>query len=292
MPIRRKLLFTAAATLLFLFHASAQTAPTIPLSVPPSEDQPTYSPTLTYDVASIREAPRVNGVNMNIDDPAHASTFRVNGIPLQYLIQLAYGFGAFQLSGAPDWVNGMSVTVQAKSDAAADALLAKLPDDQARLEKRHMLQALLADRLQLKTHWETRPGSVFDLTIAKGGPKLQPTKVEPADPSEPAPVANALGPEVHAGGSSQGRVIECRRFTMRSITAMLGTQLHDPVIDKTGLTGTYDFTLQFNLDNSSDPDAYPPLTTALQEELGLKLESVKGPLDTLVIDHVEKPSEN
>jgi uncharacterized protein (TIGR03435 family) len=279
--------------LLSFFHAVAQTSATIPLSVPPSEDQPTYSPTLTYDVASIREAPRINGLAMNIDDPAHASSFRVTGIPLQYLIQLAYGFGPFQVSGAPDWVNGMYVTVQAKSDPAADALLAKLPDDQALLEKRHMLQALLADRLQLKTHWETRPGAGFNLTIAKGGPKLQPTpKVEPADPSDPAPVANALGPEVHAGGSSQGRVIECRRFTMRSITAMLGTQLKQPVVDRTGLTGTYDFTIQFNLDNSSEPDAYPSLPTALEEQLGLKLESAKGPIDTLVIDHVEKPSEN
>ena len=308
MSIRRTLLLTAAATLALATSlarghattsqpaaASAQTAPTVPLSVPPSEDPPTYSPTLTFDVASIREAPRVNGFAMNIDDPAHASAFRVTSIPLNYLIQLAYGFGPFQVSGAPDWINGMYVTVQAKSDRSADALLAKLPDDQARLEKRHMLQALLADRLQLKTHWETRPGSVFNLTLAKGGSKLQPTKVdpaEPADPSEPAPVANALGPEVHAGGSREGRVIECRRFTMRSITAMLGTQLQAPVVDRTGLTGTFDFTIQFNLDNSTEPDAYPTLFSAIQEQLGLKLESAKGPLDTLVIDHVERPSEN
>jgi uncharacterized protein (TIGR03435 family) len=158
-----------------------------------------------------------------------------------------------------------------------------------------MLQALLADRLQLKTHWEQRPGSGFNLVLAKGGSKLQPTKVdpaEPADPSEPAPVANALGPEVHAGGSREGRVIECRRFTMRSITAMLGTQLQAPVVDRTGLTGTFDFTIQFNLDNSTEPDAYPTLFSAIQEQLGLKLESAKGPLDTLVIDHVERPSEN
>src|ERR1035438_2802449 len=74
-----------AAMLLFFFHASAQIAPTVPLSVPPSEDEPTYSPTLTYDVASIREAPRVNGLAMNIDDPPHASAFRATGIPLVYL---------------------------------------------------------------------------------------------------------------------------------------------------------------------------------------------------------------
>jgi uncharacterized protein (TIGR03435 family) len=301
MSIRRTLLLTAAATLALATSfaggqaTTSQPASTVPLSVPPSEDPPTYSPTLTFDVASIREAQRVNGLAMNIDDPPHASAFRVTGIPLQYLIQLAYGFGPFQVSGAPDWVNGMYVTVQAKSDPYADALLAKLPDDQARLEKRHMLQALLADRLQLKTHWEQRPGSGFNLVLAKGGPKLQPTKVDPAepdDPSHPAPVANALGPEVHAGGSSQGRVIECRRFTMRSITAMLGTQLKAPVVDRTGLTGTYDFTIQFNADNSSEPDAYPTLFSAIQEQLGLKLESAKGPLDTLVIDHVERPSEN
>jgi uncharacterized protein (TIGR03435 family) len=79
---------------------------------------------------------------------------------------------------------------------------------------------------------------------------------------------------------------------MRSITAMLGTQLQNPVVDRTGLTGTYDFTIQFNADNGSEPDAYPSLFSALQEQLGLKLESAKGPLDTLVIDHVERPSEN
>src|ERR1017187_5525916 len=168
-----------AAMLLFFFHAAAQTAPTVPLSVPPSEDAPTYSPTLTFDVASIREAPRVAGFAMNIDDPAHPSAFRVTSIPLNYLIQLAYGFGPFQVSGAPDWINGMYVTVQAKSDRSADALLAKLPDDQARLEKRHMLQALppqsghpAANRALVKNrrsspHLETRQNEAQRLPLCR-----------------------------------------------------------------------------------------------------------------------------
>lgn len=267
-------------------------AQSLPLSVPPSEDVPKYQPTLTFDVASIREAQPVPGFNLEIDNPPHASAFHVNGMPMRFLIQLAYGFGPFQLSGVPDWVDGMFVAVQAKADPSVDAQLAKLPDDEARLEKRHMLQAMLADRLKLKAHWEQREGSVYNLVLAKGGSKLQPTKAEDPIPGEPTPVANALGPEVHATGDRRGREIQCKRFSMRAVTAMLGSQIHKPVVDKTRLTGTYDLILRFNTDNSTEPDAYPGLFAAIEEELGLKLESARGPVDTLVIEHVEKPGDN
>jgi uncharacterized protein (TIGR03435 family) len=208
------------------------------------------------------------------------------------LIQSACGFGAYEISGAPDWLESSFWVVQAKSDHSVDDQLAKLTDDQAKLEKQHMMQALLADRFHLKVHWETRQASISALVLAKGGSKLQPTKVEIADAAIPnAPPPEAKGASIQSHPAPQGRQIDATHITAKGIAALLSAMLNINVDDRTGLTGLYDFTLQYTY-QSSDPDSFPTITTAIQEQLGLKLESTKGSVPVLVIDHIERPTPN
>jgi len=208
------------------------------------------------------------------------------------LIQLAYGFGPFEISGAPEWVSTSLYNVEAKSDHSVDDQLAKLSDGQARLEKQHMLQELLADRFKLKVHWETKEAPHYALVVAKGGSKLQPTKIETVDPAVPnsAP-PETRGPDIQSHSAAHGREMNVRYITAKGIAGLIGSMLQVNVEDKTGLAGRYDFTLHYTY-QSSDPDSYPTLSTAIQEQLGLKLEPAKGPVDVLVIDHIERPSQN
>jgi uncharacterized protein (TIGR03435 family) len=282
--------------------AAAVPMPTGAFSLPPSADPIAYAPTLTFDVTSIRETERGTGpLNVGFVFPPRTGQLEASTVTLATLTQIAYSSGpTFQIVGGPDWLHDRYFHVQAKCDHSVDVALAKLTDDQARLERLHMIQAMLADRFHLKAHWETRTGNVYNLVVAKGGLKMQPTKAPPPDADRPdgsssAPVSAATG--VQARGSRQGVEIDVERFNARAIGLLLSSQLNSTtIVDKTGLAATsfYDFALQFNRDQSGtpDPDAYPSLFTAIEEELGLRLESAKGPVDALVIDHAEAPSEN
>jgi uncharacterized protein (TIGR03435 family) len=281
--------------------AAAVPMPTGAFSLPPSADPIAYTPTLSFDVTSVRETERGNGpFNMGLNFPPHSGQFEINMATLAILVQIAYSGGpTFQVTGGPDWTHERFFHVQGKCDHAVDDALAKLTNDQARLERLHMLQALLADRFHLQAHWEQRTGNVYNLVLAKGGVKMQPTKVPTPDADRPdgsssAPANPSTGVQAH--GSRQGVEIDVNHFNTRAIGVMLSSQLTTPIVDKTGLppTSFYDFALQFSRDesNTPDPDAYPSLFTALEEQLGLRLESAKGPVDTLVIDHAEMPSEN
>jgi uncharacterized protein (TIGR03435 family) len=157
-----------------------------------------------------------------------------------------------------------------------------------------MLQALLADRFHLKAHWASKQANVYALELVnpKSGSKLQPAKVETVDPSIPnAAPPETRGPDIQNRMDSHGHVMTVRFLTTKGMAGLFGSMLQGTIEDKTGLPGRYDFTLQYTY-QSSDPDSYPTLTTAIQEQLGLKLESTRGSVDVLVIDHVEKPSEN
>jgi uncharacterized protein (TIGR03435 family) len=296
----------AALTALPLSAQTAPAAAAIPMptgafSLPPSADPIAYTPTLTFDVTSVRETERGAGpFNMGLTFPPHTGQFEASTVTLAVLTQIAFSSGpTFQIVGGPDWLHDRYFRVQGKCDHSVDDALAKLTDDQARLERLHMIQAMLADRFHLKAHWETRTSNVLNLVVAKGGLKMQPTKLPPPDADRPdGSSSSAANPTtgVQARGSRQGVEIDVERFNTRAISLLMNSQLNIPIIDKTGLPATsfYDFALQFSRDESGtpDPDAYPSLFTAIEEELGLKLESAKGPVDTLVIDHAEAPSEN
>jgi uncharacterized protein (TIGR03435 family) len=264
--------------------------PTVPAQTTVDE---TYVPTLTFDVASIRESPPMDGsLRVNVNNPPHASRFEVTNFTAKSLLQMAYGFGV-PISGGPDWLTQTYFTVQAKSDHSVDEQLAKLTDDQAKLEKQHMLQVLLADRLHLKVHFETKESSVYALVIAKGGSKLHETKVEPTDPDQPKLPVGAQGPDVKANGGRLGLEFNAQRFSTKALAALLSSQIQSPVVDQTGLTGSYDFVLQMGREwSAGNPDSWPSVFTAVQEQLGLKLESTKAAVPNLIIDHIETPSAN
>ena len=190
-------------------------------------------------------------------------------VTLKTLIQSAYGVKDFQITGGPRWLDGDAYDVSARADAAG-----QLSND----DLKPMLQALLADRFRLKVHRETKEVSLYSLVVAKTGSKLR----------------EHTGP----GGPSGGTLRDSGKVTMNAVKvpiAMLaenlGRVLGRTVVDNTGLTALYDFRLEWAQDQTADATG-PSLFTALQEQLGLKLESTRGPVEVIVIDSAEKASEN
>jgi uncharacterized protein (TIGR03435 family) len=272
-------------------QAQSATQAGAPTGAPPALD-PTYTPRLTFDIATIREVDRSAGgsVRVGVVSPPRSSEFTATNFTAKSLIQLAYGFGN-PIAGDPDWLSTHSFNVQGKADAEADAKLARLTSDQARMEKQHMVQALLAERFGFKYHWENRPSSVYELTVAKGGSKLHALTPPVADADHPNPTLPAA--DVKATGGQHGLEFKVTSMTLGAVAAMLVSQLEKPVVDKTGLTGVYEFTLQMGRDWSArDPDSWPDIFTAVQEQLGLKLESTKAVVPVLVIDHIDLPTAN
>jgi uncharacterized protein (TIGR03435 family) len=255
----------------------------------PIVEEPNYTPTLTFDVATIRLSPPPDAnFHVSVSSPPHSSRFEATNLPIKALLQIAYGFDA-PVAGAPDWVANTFYNIQARSDEATDARLAKLTDNEVRLEKRNAIRALLTERLGLKTHLETRNSSIYNLVLGKGGVKMQASPLPP-DGERPAvpPPAN-----VQAHGSQHGLEFVASNASMRAISGALSSMVEAPVVDKTGLLGTYNYTLQFGRDWSArDPDSWPSIFTAVQEQLGLKLEAVHESVPNLVIDHITKPTEN
>ena len=198
----------------------------------PIVEEPGYTPTLTFDVVSIRPSPPPDAhFHVAVSSLPHSSRFEATNLPLKALIQIAYGFDA-PVVGAPDWVATTFYDIQARSDADTDAKLAKLTDNEVRLEKRHAIQVLLTDRLELKTHMETRNSAIYNLVVAKSGVKMEvvPPPPAPAEGEGPAPVKPA---DVQAHGSALGLEFDGTNESMRAICGALGSQLKAPVVDKT-----------------------------------------------------------
>jgi uncharacterized protein (TIGR03435 family) len=204
------------------------------------------------------------------------------------LLTMAYNLHAKQIVNGADWVSSQKYDITGKADVPG------LPGiEQFKL----MIQKLVADRFQLKFHREKKELSAYVITVAKTGNKLTPSAADP----------NQL-PGLFFSGPG--------RFTARNATltefaqVMQGSAMDRPVVDQTGLTGRYDFTLNWTPDEfqfadirgpngalpqpppGRDTTEYPDLFTAIQQQLGLKIDSGKAPVDVLVIDHVERPSEN
>jgi uncharacterized protein (TIGR03435 family) len=205
---------------------------------------------------------------------------------LYSLIYYAYHLnGSYQMAGFTRLPDGWNwYDIEARTGAPAT-------DDQVRL----MFQSLLEDRFKLKVHREMRDIPEYILTIAKG-------KVKLGAPREGPMTVTIEGKSfpVRVGACSttmwvEGAHLICHAAAMDKIVAELSGTLQSPVADHTGLTATYDLNVLYLPDNRQlDPDAppSPPLPQAIQEELGLKLEKGKGPVEVLVIDHIEKPSPN
>jgi uncharacterized protein (TIGR03435 family) len=234
-----------------------------------------------FDVASIHiNNTETDGHHHIISDPAE-SHFRIVNLALRDLIQFAYGLPDSQILGGPAWLDSVMFDIDAKSDSVVDAELRALPSEQARHQKKLMVQALLADRFQLKVRQETRELPVYALVVMKDGPKFKPSKVD-------GTTIDTGRMRLHIAGSDD---------TLGILARELAQLLGRPVLNQTGLSGRYDLSLRWAPDDvavsaSSSPDLPPDIFTAIQEQLGLKLESTKAPVPVLVIDSVNKPSAN
>jgi len=264
-----------------LARATPETAWEIPEPPPPPKRMaPDANP--AFEVATIRPS-----------DPAHPEqiiTLRgaeviTTNQTVHALINLAYWIHPKQLTGGPAWTESDKFDVAGKPDAPGQPNV-----DQMKM----MIQKLLADRFQLKFHYEKRDLPVYAIGTAKTGSKL---------------IKSQDDPKGIPGWSIQrtpsGTRITFRNAPISQVTAVLQNSMDKPVVDQSGLSERYDFTVTFTPDpaqaallggapppGADNPDAAPDLFTAFQQQLGLKLESTRAPVEVMVIDKVQKPSEN
>ena len=285
---------------------------------------------LEFEVASVKPAAllRDGAIMMGMrggpgtEDPGRVT---YTGLPLRGLLTTAYNVKPYQLSG-PGWL-----------DTERFDIVAKIPEGTTKEQFRVMLQNLLTERFKLTLHHETKDLPLYELTVGKNGPKLKKSVEDPnapaiepgrgtGPPPGPPPMGKDGMPQLPSGQKGMMMFMMPGRARvlggvqpLSALADMLGNQLGNPVVDKTGLTGNYDFTLEFApepgrmmgpfgglppppppppgaVPGPGQADAQseaPALLTAIQEQLGLKLEQKKGPLDLVVIDHAEKvPTEN
>lgn len=253
-----------------------------------------------FEVASIKPAaPDARGMYIRTQAGGRVN---ITNMPLKEMIVLAYRIQPYQISGGPPWMESAHWDVTAKPETT--------PKDG---ELQGMLQALLADRFQLVLRKETRELPIYALVLArkdgKLGPKLIEAKeggcVQPDLSKPPAPPEPGKRPALNCGQQMMSpRSLTAVAAPLSGIVPMLARMLGRTIIDKTGLTGKYDMTMEWVPDESIvmqlPPDAPKPaadaagptIFTALQEQLGLKLEAQKGPVEVFVIEKAEKPSEN
>ena len=270
--------------------------------------QTSASPEPRFEVVSVkRNASGGMGSMMSIRP---GGRFTVSNLAVRQVIVRAFGIQPFQVTGGPDWLGSERYDIQAK--APDDAVVT---GDGMNI----MLRAMLADRFKLKVRRETRDSPVYELVVARsdrrlgeklrqtskdcvanggrgtqpGGTPANPALIGPRDPV-PCGVIMTGGNRVAAGGQ-----------TMAQLATMLGPRVQRMVVDKTELSGLHDFDLQFQPDQPyGRPDAdgpirmylvaadVPPLMTAIQDQLGLKLQAARGPVEHLVIESIEPPSED
>lgn len=256
---------------------------TTPASAPAAQPAAAAgAPRPSFEVASIRlnhSGARNGGIRWGGD------MFTSANMSLKNLIEIAYQLKDFQLIGGPSWIGSDRYDIDAKLGEEAQ----KLPPDQRLKQTRLMLQSLLADRFKLVLRQETKTLPVYRLVAAKSGPKLN--------------VATG-----RSGWSEGNGQIKAQAVTTATLAEILSNQLEREVVDETNLPGRYDISLRWSPDNGAAPPEMPraaaqagalqpgaaagSVFTAIQEQLGLKLEAAKAPVETLVVVHIERPSEN
>jgi uncharacterized protein (TIGR03435 family) len=266
---------------LTLARATPETAWAIP-EPPPPPVRMALNANPAFEVATIRPSDPARREQIITLRGAEVITTNVT---LHDLINLAYWLHPKQLTGGPAWTESDKFDMTGKPDAPGQPNV-----DQMKI----MIQKLLADRFQLKFHFEKRELPAYAIGIAKTGAKITRSQDDP----------KGL-PGFYFGRSASGTTLTFRNSPMSQVTAILQNFLDKPVVDQSGLSERYDFTATFTLDAAQavrlgsppppaadNPDAAPDVFTAFQQQLGLKLESTKAPVDVMVIDKVEKPSEN
>ena len=224
-----------------------------------------------FDVAAIKHSDPNDGMHRFHMEGRH---FTIENQTVKRLMMFAYGVNKSQIAGEPEWANSEWFDADGVPDVEGEPSVKQAQE---------MVRALLTDRFGLKFHHEQREMSSYALTVAKGGPKLKKTESDP----------NSL-PDQSGGNDSGVRRMKFTNNTMEELALGMQFYLDRPVVNKTGLPGKWDFDLAWTYDDTrlTDPNAPPGLFTAVQEQLGLRLDAVKAPVDVLVVDSVERPGAN
>lgn len=233
-----------------------------------------------FEVASIKPDPNPNGRFIRMQS---ATQFTVHNHTVRTLLAAAYNLSPNEILGGPALV-----------DSDYWAIVATAPAPRPNPEQQMaMLRQLLEDRFHVRFHREPKEMSIYELTVARGGPKLTLTTLDPnANPAGPPPLVFVVSLPVLK--------LAARYASMDDFATLLQRALERPVVDRTGLKGRYDFDLDFTPDETLYGGAFkgaedaskPGLLAALGDQLGLRLSATKGPVNALVIDHAERPSAN
>jgi uncharacterized protein (TIGR03435 family) len=238
---------------------------------------------LQFEVASVK---RNNSGSRGLRFDGSGGRYTVTNAPLKFLIQQAYKVQPFQIIGAPAWIDSERYDIEAKAeDAQRDKQIGP------------MLQSLLEDRFKAAVHGETRDLPVFFLTVAKNGSKLKAGPCLTREPNTPVPPSQPQSSYCGYAGIGNGS-IKGTGLRIEYLAEYLSGVLSRKVLDRTGLADGFDIDLKWTPDISTAagdnpaPDGGPSIFTAVEEQLGLKLESGKAPIDVLVIDHIDHASDN
>ncbi len=226
--------------------------------------QTSYPATRAFEAAVMKQSAANDPAGFMRAMPG-GETYVANNVPVSFMIKLIYRLNDAQIAGAPDWINSERYEMRGKAEK------------QSTIDEFHeMFRNLLADRLQFRFHFEPKVQSYLALKLEKDGKLAVNDKPQDFE----IPIQNA----------GRGK-INGKRVAIWRLCWWVSQQLNRVVIDQTGLDKNYDFTLSWSPDENA-PDAGPSIYTALREQLGLKLESTKGPVDVMVIDRIQRPSAN
>ncbi len=246
----------------------------------PAQAHPVRPSFEAFEVATVKpvDPDAKSGRFLRMDSANH---FVARNYTVQLLLAAAYDLPANAISGGPGWISSDKYDIFAITPGSTRP---------TRDEQMFMLRKLLAERFHLALHRQPKEMGIYTLEVAKDGPKLNPSAAQPDDPSN---VVCTVYPD-HV-------LLPAVNVSVGDVTRMMQRAILDrPVVDKTGLTGRYDFHLEWAPDSSQFggeivPDAgtnSPPLFLALEEQIGLKLTRTRGLVSTLVVDHLDRPSEN
>jgi uncharacterized protein (TIGR03435 family) len=290
----RAIALVAGTGLALIPAASSQSNPAAPgsaasgLASPASSANAASPAAFSYEVVSVKPSNPVGAQGVEMWWRSTPDGFSAMGTTVENLMIDAFGLLLTdQIVNLPAWGSSDRIDIEAKMDDDTAAAFKKLSKDEKRSRDEQMLQSVLADRFQLKTHHETRDLPIYELVVAKSGLKM------------------TASPEKTTSGWSMGRgQFSGHAVPLDNFVFSLSNEVSRLVVNKTGLTGNYEITLKWTPDemrasadssNAASPapgESGPSIFAALEEQLGLKLVSTKGPVDVIVVDHVERPSEN
>jgi uncharacterized protein (TIGR03435 family) len=266
-------------------------------------------PKPSFEVATVK--PSASGDNRVAILSQPGGRMVTTNVTFKMLMAFAYRVRDFQISGGPNWITTDRWNIEARAEEGGIPPSTGPPDPNVTPPLLLMMQSLIEERFQLKMHRETRELPVYELVVAKGGSKMKLSEdqspIRPPERGAPPPPLPQRGGPMPRGAMRMGRGdLEANGLPLANFIQALSQQLGRPVIDKTELKGLYDIKLQWTPELGQGPVAPggpepppppaefsgPSIFTAVQEQLGLRLESTKGPVEVLIIDSVQKPTEN